>query len=124
MIKTKTWIAIFTALALLSVVMIVLLRGQSGEACLARIYQNGACVEEIDLSRVMQPYTLAFLDDSGGTNTVRVEPGRICVSAADCPDQICVRQGWLTDGAGSIVCLPHGLVIQIEGASDVDAVTQ
>lgn len=124
MIKTKTWIAIFAALALLSVVMIVLLRGQSGEACVARIYQNGACVEEIDLARVAQPYTLELADDHGGSNTVRVEPGRICVSAADCPDQICVHQGWLTDGSGSIVCLPHGLVIQIEGASDVDAVTQ
>ena len=124
MIKTRTWIAIFAALALLSVLAIILLRGRPGEGCVARIYQNGTCVEEIDLSRVTQPYTLELADDSGGSNTVRVEPGRICVSAADCPDQICVHQGWLTDGAGSIVCLPHDLVIQIEGASDVDAVTQ
>ena len=45
---------------------------------------------------------------------IRAEPGRIAVVAADCPDRICVREGWLSDSASPIVCLPHRLVIRIE----------
>lgn len=33
---------------------------------------------------------------------------------ADCPDQVCVHAGWLTDSAAPIVCLPHRLVIRLE----------
>ena len=50
-----------------------------------------------------------------GTNTVQVEPGRIRVSAADCPDQVCVHQGWISTGVVPIVCLPHQIVIEITG---------
>ena len=34
---------------------------------------------------------------------------------ADCPDQVCVRQGWVQDRTVPIVCLPHRLVIEIVG---------
>ena len=50
----------------------------------------------------------------GGSNTILVQPGRICVSEADCPDRICVYQGWLTDDPIPIVCLPHRLVIALK----------
>ena len=76
--------------------------------------------EEIDLERVTEPRTLT-LEDGRGRNTVLVERGRICVSEADCPDQICVKQGWISDGTVPIVCLPHRLVIEITGdGGDVD----
>ena len=54
-----------------------------------------------------------------GNNTVRVEPGAICVTHADCPDQICVFQGRLTGSGIPIICMPHRLVIEIEGG-DID----
>ena len=64
-------------------------------------------------------------DSDGGYNIVEVEPGRIRVSEADCPDQVCVRQGWIATSAAPVVCLPHGLVIEITGGeSEVDAVVR
>lgn len=124
MLKTRTWVILFAALAALAVLAMGLLRLFSAPGTEARIYQNGVCVETIDLSRVEEAYTLVLEDGQGGSNTILVEPGRICVSGADCPDQICVRQGWLSDSAGSIVCLPHGLVIRIEGTSELDTVAR
>ena len=44
-----------------------------------------------------------------------MEKGRIRVSKADCPDQICANQGWISDGAVPIICLPHKLMIEIVG---------
>ena len=87
----------------------------------ARITRDGVLLEEIDLAQVEEPYSLT-LEDGSGTNTVLVEPGRIRVSEADCPDQVCVNQGYISDGTVPIVCLPHKLMVEIVGGGgDLDA---
>ena len=87
---------------------------------MARITRDGILLEEIDLSRVDEPYSIA-LEDGSGLNTVLVEPGRIRISEADCPDQVCVSQGWISGGAVPIVCLPHRLMVKIvEGGGGLD----
>ena len=80
----------------------------------ARITRDGVLLEEIDLDKVAEPYSIT-LEDGSGTNTVQVEKGRIRVSEADCPDRVCVSQGWIYDGTAPIVCLPHKLMIEITG---------
>ena len=102
-----------------------ILLGQSpSEAAAARILLDGELLEEIDLERVGTAYSFAVEDGTGGTNTIQVERGRIRVSQANCPDQVCVDQGWISDGTVPIVCLPHRLVIEITGGGDsLDAAT-
>lgn len=92
----------------------LLLRGRGEDNPVARITRDGVLLEEIDLNTVDQPYTLTFEDESG-SNTISVERGRIRVSEADCPDQVCVNQGWISDGTVPIVCLPHRLMVEIRG---------
>lgn len=92
----------------------LLLRGRGEDRPVARITRDGVLLEEIDLTTVDQPYTLTFEDESG-RNVVMVEQGRIRVSEADCPDRVCVNQGWISDGTVPIVCLPHRLMIEIKG---------
>ena len=92
----------------------LLLRGRGEDRPVARITRDGVLLEEIDLTTVDQPYTLTFEDESG-RNVVTVEQGRIRVSEADCPDQVCVNQGWISDGTVPVVCLPHKLMIEIVG---------
>lgn len=98
----------------------LLFRGGSTGSPIARISRDGVLLEEIDLDQVEEPYTLTF-EDERGTNTVLVEPGRIRISEADCPDQVCVNQGFISDGTVPIVCLPHRLLVEIVGAEgDLD----
>lgn len=85
----------------------------------ARIYREGVLVCEIDLANVENEYEFA-VESADGSNTIQVRSGAICVSDADCGDQTCVRQGWLSGGMTPIVCLPHQLVIQLEEAADED----
>lgn len=118
MIKTRTWIIVFSALLLLSAaVSVIIFTGHTGSV--ANIYRDGECIYSIDLSLAQEGYELVFSDESG-TNTVRVEPGRICIISADCPDKVCVNSGWISDSAAPIVCLPHRLVIRIEKTSAND----
>lgn len=76
------------------------------------------CVEQIELGDVDKPYSFA-VTGSIGVNIISVEYGRICVSEAQCPDQICVQNGWISNGTEMIVCLPNKLVVQLVPADDM-----
>ena len=66
-------------------------------------------------SRIVSTRTLRY-------HLVEITGGRIRVRRANCPDQVCVRQGWISDSSVPVVCLPHQVVIQITGGEgDVDA---
>ena len=51
--------------------------------------------------------------DASGVNVVAVEPGRIRVAEADCPDEVCVHTGWIDGPATPIACVPHGLTVTV-----------
>ncbi|MGM9605101.1 MAG: NusG domain II-containing protein [Faecousia sp.] len=113
MIKTRTWIIGILLALLLFAGTALWLHGRSASGMAANIYQDGVCIRSIDLSQVTAAETYTVESDAG-TNVILIEPGRICILEADCPDQVCVHAGWLTDSAAPIVCLPHRLVIRLE----------
>lgn len=129
MLKTRTWILILAAVLLASGLLALWVWTRPSEGTIANIYQDGVCIYSIDLSAVTEGYEMT-IEDENGVNVIRVEPGRICVLEADCPDQVCVQAGWLSDSASPIVCLPHRLVIRLEetaGAEsepDIDSVSK
>lgn len=124
MLKTRTWIALVCAAALISGVLSLRQLTGRREGTVVEVMQDGAVIREIDLSRVSAEYAFTVTCLDGGENTILVQPGRICVSAADCPDQVCVRQGWLSNQATPVVCLPHRLILRVRGSSDVDGVSK
>lgn len=63
-------------------------------------------------------------DEEYGRNMLRIENGAVRVLEADCPRELCVKQGEIRHAGQSVVCLPHHLVVRIEGAgSGVDLVS-
>lgn len=84
----------------------------------AIISQNGSVIHTIDLSRVDEPYEFTIETDHGGFNRVYVEKDRIKFSDADCPDKLCVQNGFLSYTNDIAVCLPHGLLIEIEDGEE------
>lgn len=79
----------------------------------AVVSRDGAVIDTIDLGAVNAPYELR-LEDARGANVVRVEPGRIRITEADCPDEVCVHAGWIDRPGAPIACVPHGLTIVVE----------
>lgn len=114
-IKTKTWVLLISAMAAVFALLSLILLTRQASGRVAEVVQDGKVLLTIDLDRITQPYTFTVEWPEGGTNTIRVKPGGICVETADCPDKICVEQGWLEDRASPIVCLPHRLVIRLRG---------
>ena len=80
----------------------------------ACIYQDGMLLQTISLSQVQETYIFTLEATGGGSNTIEVSPGGIAITQADCPDQICVLQGRITDSLLPITCLPHRLVIELK----------
>lgn len=116
--KTKIWIVILAAVVLLGVLGFLALSGLGG-GTIAVITVDGQEYERIDLSKVTEAYDIE-IDTMYGRNTVHVEPGRIAVTAANCPDGVCVAQGAIDRGGVPIICMPHRLMVKIEG-SGIDA---
>lgn len=114
--RTKLILALLIGAVAVSAA-VLLLQGRGTRASVARITRDGVLLEEIDLTKTQAPFSF-LLEDGRGRNLISVEQGRIRVSEADCPDQICVNQGWISDGTVPIVCLPHRLMIQIVGGEE------
>ena len=117
------WICIFTFLCLICVVFLRVVPNVSDGKCVAQIKQGDTVIRNIDLSKVSGSYEFEIKGTDGGSNKIRVEKGRIAVIEADCPDKICVKQGYIQNGSIPIVCLPHRLSVTIIGKDGIDAVT-
>lgn len=59
---------------------------------------------------------------NGGTNILKIENGTACMTEANCPDRLCVRQGKVRYNGQTITCLPNQLTVTISGGekNDVD----
>lgn len=83
----------------------------------ANIYKDGKIIQTLDLNT---PKEIDL-----GTNIILVKDGTICVKSATCPDKLCVKQGEISFGGESVICLPNKVVIEVTGKSqDVDAVSR
>lgn len=95
----------------------------------AVLYQDGKVLRRIPLTEGLED---TFTIESSGdrSNTIQIADGKIGITDADCPDQLCVKMGMISSTAYPISCLPHRLVIQIEDDTEskegppIDAVTQ
>ena len=85
----------------------------NGQALYADIYQSGELLETIRLDTVTDEYTSEVPGEGGASNTVCVRPGSIAIISANCPDQICVHQGFISTSLLPITCLPNRLVIRV-----------
>ena len=112
--KTKIWILLLAAGLVVACGLWWCISSGSAGGTVAVISVDGEELYRIDLSAVKESYTLD-IDTQWGHNTVLVSPGEISVTEADCPDHICVQRGCITGAGIPIICMPHRLIIEIEG---------
>lgn len=106
-------------LAAAIVFLIIRITSEDGERVV--VYQNQEKKASYDLN-VDGTYEIKT---EAGSNLLVIENGKAYVKEADCPDGLCVNMGKISKTGENIVCLPHKLVIQIEGGEDegLDAVS-
>lgn len=109
-----------------SIGLILFLHGKNHSATAsltADIWQNGTLVQSIPLDSVSEPYTITLTGEDGCTNVIEVRQGSIGIISADCPDKLCVKQGFIDSSLLPITCLPNRVVIQLrtnDGEEDIN----
>lgn len=116
--RSRVWIAALAAVCLVCAAVFIIM-GKLNTGTVAVVRLDGEELFRVDLAKVTESYDYE-LDTEFGHNTIHIEPGAISISAADCPDQVCVRQGAITQGGVPIICMPHHLSVRIEGGG-IDA---
>lgn len=53
-----------------------------------------------------------------GTNIIKLYDNGANIIDSDCPDKICVNDGFISDPGEMLVCLPNKVVVEIKGQKD------
>ena len=64
--------------------------------------------------------TYEIAQEDGSVNVIAVKDGAVFMQEANCRDGLCIRQGKMRNGAKTIVCLPHKIVVQLTGDAPVN----
>lgn len=102
--------AILILLSAASLIYILLPKSREG-GFTADIFQNGNLIKSISLKEVQESYRFTVTGNNGCTNEIEVRPGSIGIVSADCPDKLCVHQGFISDSRLPVTCLPNRVVI-------------
>ena len=117
--KNILWALVFVCTCAVCAAFILFAAQTAKPAKTAVIYIGNEAVRTVELANVPEPYEFD-ISGADGTNRIRVEQGRIRVTEADCPDKVCVNQGWIENTYTPIVCLPHKLTIEVKSEAAED----
>lgn len=93
----------------------------SHKPCRAVIRVQGEVVETVDLTSQSDRKKIRVRGPLG-VSLLEVEKGKIRMVSSPCPDKICIRQGWADQPGETIVCVPNGISVSVEGDGGVDAI--
>ncbi len=112
---------IIAAVALISLSLLIFsARGGTPTACVIEI--NGVERARYDLAAVSGQKVIE-IDNEYGKNTVVIDGQGAEVTFSDCADSLEVKAGKIVKGGQSLICLPHRLVIRLEGKSASDGLS-
>lgn len=120
--STRRWALLIGVLALLCVIAIAVIHLYRETGAEVHVYQGGALVDTFSLQ---EDRVARYKTSIGGYNVVTIKGGRVSVTEASCPDQVCVHHGPTDQTADPIVCLPNSLVVEVVSpeSQKIDGVT-
>lgn len=111
--------ASLAAVAAAGIAVFFAMRNTTVDSPAAEVRVNGELIRTLPLD-VDTQFTV---ENEYGCNTIAVSGGAVSVTAADCPDRVCVHTGAISGGVVPIICLPHRLEIRVvsAGKTEIDA---
>ncbi|WP_438347827.1 NusG domain II-containing protein [Paenibacillus sp. FA6] len=82
----------------------------------ADITLNGKLFKTIELTKEEQ---IIEIKSTRGTNVIKVHDYGVEMYDTDCPDKVCQTFGFIDRPKQSIICLPHRVMVEINGVQDV-----
>lgn len=103
-------------------------RSLAGQARIAVLTEDGRTIFSKSTAELQTAGSFK-LEAQGYHYIMSYEGGRIRFAQADCPDQVCVRTGWVERTGQVAACVPGHLILKITGPSapngnDIDIIMQ
>jgi hypothetical protein len=92
-------------------------RPDTGGAVTIRSLKGETLVLSLDRAQTVE------VGGSLGTTTIVIEDGSVRFVDSPCPHKLCIKKGRISRVGDFVACLPNGVVAQITGKSDYDAIT-
>ncbi|MBQ7277741.1 MAG: NusG domain II-containing protein [Clostridia bacterium] len=108
--RKNDWILVLVFLGL-GLCALLLVRGLQQPGAWAVVLQGGEETGRYPLHRD----AAISIEGPEGYNLLVIEGGAAYISEADCPNGLCMKAGKISQGGQSLICLPHGLTVRIEG---------
>lgn len=102
--------AVLLGLSLVCLLVMLFFRRDGSQVV---VYRDGQRAESFPLS---EDRTFEIVS-ANGTNRLVISDGEAYLTNADCPDRLCVQMGKIKYDGQTIVCLPHKVIIAIEGGA-------
>ncbi len=118
--RNVIWISALLLLLFFGSLIALLLPREAPQGYIAEIYQAGVLIQRFSLSEIQESYTFTLEGENGCINEIEVRPNSIGIISANCPDKLCVGQGFISDSRLPVTCLPNKVVIWLRPASDTD----
>ncbi|KPJ23159.1 NusG domain II-containing protein [Streptococcus phocae] len=87
------------------------------DATVAIVKINGKIVDRFSLQTDGPHIEKTYYPQKGHYNIIEVKGNQIRVKEDNSPDQIAVKTGWIDTPGQLSVCLPHQLIIEIQGTN-------
>jgi len=119
----KTWDIIITiVLVLISFIPVTVFSYQQSKVeaqsesieYVAVISSKNQELERITLTGHKGTETFNFPEIECNPNVVEVKDEKIRIQSSTCPEQICIKTGYISEPGPAVVCLPHMVIITIE----------
>ena len=111
------------AILLFGIIGLIFFNGFKEQGSVVTVYVNGQIHGSYNLNDDSE---IEIIDNDNICNVIAISKGQVCMKYANCPDGICVNQGYIKNNNESICCAPNKVLVvvssDIEG--EFDAITR
>jgi len=101
-----------------------LLNNKNNQPLLAEISVNGNILYQINLTNIRAAETYE-IPGPIGKSLVEVKVGAVRMHYSPCPDEYCMKTGWIRNPGQTIACVPNRIIIQIKAPTNyVDSISR
>lgn len=110
MSKQDVYLVMVISVLVLGVVSILTIAKVSNGASVASVTVDGQSMFRVPLAQDQ----VVDIKGRTGISQIEVKDGKVRMKQAVCPDEICLKRGWIK-GSGAIICMPERIAVTLEG---------
>lgn len=105
-------IIVLTILTIVSFIITLTFSNRKYDSEYVEIHVDGKLYKKVPLNNNEE--TIEVIT-SLGKNVIQISKGKAHISEADCPDKVCIKDGYIDNPSKILVCLPNKVVVQVIG---------